>query len=421
MKLFGYLLVACAGLGLFACSTEDEVPTIDTGKTKSVTLVLNGISTKTDTKAIDAPTTGTPPHQITLKDVRIIFYNIGTGTIYRMVDVDPTTTPTDWTTITSGSGLTYHNLNQLVDAVMIIGNKTGKNFDWTGNANEIKDSKLWAANENTTPSGGTTKDYVTLFGTTEAGGTDNYFQASTSPVIDPDDDHPLYVAKLQVKPLVARFEIGNIRCTNLGAELYSYITLKTIGLIEFSQQEQVWPRSASTISQRLITTGTTPNITMPGVTATPINQIEGPFEFGKAGNGIAWAYNDIPKDGTTFVKLDDPLDNYNPSGTTTTPDGGDRFTYNFFPEDFSGGLFPNIKLVMDEVHPKDDLVTVPWRYVTTIKFSETLTPKAGNIYQVSLNFEEKNIGPWDPSAIICVNVTATVIPWTIVALTPLYE
>ena len=421
MKLFSYLLVACAGLGLFACSTEDEVPTIDTGKSKSVTLVLNGISTKTDTKAIDAPTTGTPPHQITLKDVRIIFYNIGTGTIYRMVDIDQTSA--EWTAITGTAGQTYHNLNQLVDAVMIIGNKTGKNFDWSlpGNANKIKASKLWAANENTTPSGGTTKDYVTLFGTTEAGGTDNYFKASTDPVTDSNDGNPLYVAKLQVKPLVARFEIGDIKCTNLGSALYSYITLKTIGLIEFSQQEQVWPRSAITISQRLIATGTTPNITMPTISVTATNDIIGPFEFGKAGNGIEWAYNDIPKDGTTFVKLDDPLDNYNPSGTTASPDGGKRFAYNFFPEDFDNGKFPNIKLVMDEVQPKDALVTVPWRYVTTIKFDPTLVPKAGNIYQVSLNFEEKNIGPWDPSAIICVNVTATVIPWTIVALTPLYE
>ena len=39
MKLFGYLLVACAGLGLFACSTEDD-PTIENGDVanKSVSL-----------------------------------------------------------------------------------------------------------------------------------------------------------------------------------------------------------------------------------------------------------------------------------------------------------------------------------------------------------------------------------------------
>lgn len=57
MKLFSYLLVACAGLGLFACSTEDD-PTIENGDgaKKSVSLKLNGIAGSLNTKAIETGT-----------------------------------------------------------------------------------------------------------------------------------------------------------------------------------------------------------------------------------------------------------------------------------------------------------------------------------------------------------------------------
>ena len=73
MKLFSYLLVACAGLGLFACNTEND-PVIENGDgvTKSVSLKLNGISGSLNTKAVEP---GTPAAgKIVLKDLKIIFF-----------------------------------------------------------------------------------------------------------------------------------------------------------------------------------------------------------------------------------------------------------------------------------------------------------------------------------------------------------
>lgn len=87
MKLFGYLLVACAGLGLFACSTEDD-PTIENGDVanKSVSLKLNGIAGSLDTKAIEAGTMSAG--EIVLKDLKIVFYDnsnpTGPRPIYRV-------------------------------------------------------------------------------------------------------------------------------------------------------------------------------------------------------------------------------------------------------------------------------------------------------------------------------------------------
>ena len=94
MKLFSYLLVACAGLGLFACNTEDD-PTIENGDgaKKSVALKLAGIS-GSETKATDVATDASASdHTIGLKDLKIVFYkNSGDGPIYRIETLNTGTT-----------------------------------------------------------------------------------------------------------------------------------------------------------------------------------------------------------------------------------------------------------------------------------------------------------------------------------------
>ena len=130
MKLFSYLLVACAGLSLFACNTEND-PVIENGDgvTKSVSLKLNGISGSLNTKAIEAGTTSTSTEAIILKDLKIVFYDktATNGPIYRTVVFDPVANSTEWAALTgTGDGYVFHNLDPKVTSVLIVGNWQGK-------------------------------------------------------------------------------------------------------------------------------------------------------------------------------------------------------------------------------------------------------------------------------------------------------
>lgn len=405
MKLFGYLLVACAGLGLFACSTEDEVPTIDTGKSKSVTLKISGVTNIPSTKAIDASTPGNvgDTYAMALKDVRIVFYDQNGGAIYR-TDTVYSTDP-EWADLTDGStGIVYHNINPLVDAVMIIGNHVGKDIDWSNDADDIKASELDAAGENTEPSpSNDSKDYVTLFGE------DIALSMIAEPNADPHYD--FYQADITLKPLVARFEIGNVQCKNLNEQLYASFILEGIGLIDFNRQ--VTLGTGLVIAPKL-------GIVVPSPTTLPYilepNSVPGPgagqYEFGDETSAIAWSYESM---GMTL--MDDSTDIHNPAGG--------KYAFNFFPSnnplDSLRG-FPNIKLVLDDVMALDPNIQVTYRYVATATFSESsLYATAGNIYKIDLIFREINIGPWDPTSTICVNVEVTVQPWTIYTLTPVFH
>ena len=401
MKLFSYLLVACAGLGLFACNTEDEVPAVDTGKTQSVVLKIEGVTPMPTTKAIDAATTTTT---MTLKDVKIVFYDQSDGKIYRIVELD--SGDADWASIT-GSGVIYHNLSQLVDGVLIVGNYKGKTITWT-DANTIKASKLDASGENTEPTPSLdSKDYVTLFGEDIA-----LTVSTASP--DPDPAHTVLLdAEISLKPLVARFEIGNIQCSNLNEALYASFKLEGIGLIDFNREAVLGTGIAELprLGIAVPTPSTAPYILPPGGTAGA-----GQYVFGNETSAIAWSYEPINN-----VLMDGPTDIFNPDLGTVV--GGGKFAFNFFPGNPAGTTrgFPNIKLILNNVTPLDPLVTVPFNNVTTISFAETtLTATAGHIYQINLIFKEVNIGPWDPTAVICVNVVVTVQPWTIHQLTPTY-
>lgn len=114
----------------------------------------------------------------------------------------------------------YHDLDPKVNAVLVVGNwkNEGKSFTWT-NVTSIKSSVLLAANENkdvsdfSSPTPVTsTKNYVTLWGQSMA-------DFATGPA---DPNHPnttLYTTSVNIKPLVSRFEIGDIQCTDL--EIYA--------------------------------------------------------------------------------------------------------------------------------------------------------------------------------------------------------
>ena len=404
MKLFGYLLVACAGLGLFACNTEDEVPTIDTGKTQSVQLKLSGIAGSL-TKAIEAGTGAVSTENIILKDLKVIFYeNTGSGPIYRVENFGAVSTPADWALLTGPTGLVFHNLDPKVNAVLVIGNwQMGKDFTFT-NVDAIKASNLLAAEENQVAAAETsTKSYVTLWG-------EDTSLASTTFT---DTTHPTgaviteKAADVTINPLVARFEIGNIQCTDLGT-MYSSFDLKGLGLIDLSLNKSIG--AVPGLSTRLVIDT---HIVEPGFPAPP------KYEFSVAPE-LAWAYNAIIPN----VTISSSGTQYNPDGTTASPNGSKKFAYNFFPDPTG---FPNIKLVLDNVMLKTGPES-SFDYVVTAKFTsdpahtiDVPSPTAGYIYKVDLAFKEENIGPWNPDNFICVIVKVTVTPWTIMALYPVFE
>ncbi len=421
MKLFSYLLVACAGLGLFACNTEND-PVIENGDgvTKSVSLKLNGISGSLNTKAIEAGTTSTSTEAIILKDLKIVFYDktATNGPIYRTVVFDPVANSTEWAALTgTGDGYVFHNLDPKVTSVLIVGNWQGKggtvaspttNINWA-NVSSIKSSVLLAAEENqsvpnleTTPTN-STKNYVTLWGEADlvSGGT---FVDSTHPtgaVVSK------YTAAVTIKPLVARMEIGNIQCDNLGT-MYSEFYLKGIGLIEMFLENSI---DGTGKSDRLMIDT---HILEPG--SAPLT---GKYVFGTDAN-LAWAFDAIYEGGTppNFVLINNLNDIYNPNGTSASPSGNLKFAYNFFPE----AEFPNIKLLLHNVKTVGGGLS-GFNYVATASFEEDDAnhPLAGYIYKVDLKFKEINIGPWNPDNFICVIVKVTVTPWTIMSLTPVFH
>lgn len=409
MKLFSYLLVACAGLGLFACNTEND-PVIENGDgvTKSVSLKLNGISGSLNTKAVEPGTA--VAGKIVLKDLKIVFYDktAANGPIYRIEEFDGTSTsPTDvanWTALTGTAGYIFHDLDPKVNAVLVVGNwkNEGKTFTWT-HVSSIKSSVLLAANENkavsdfSSPTPVTsTKNYVTLWGQDE----------DISPTFT-DPLHPnatTYSAAVNIKPLVSRFEIGNIQCTDLNTpgSIYSSFDLKGIGLIDMSLENTIAQSEIPGVSSPRLVINT--NIIESGTPGA------GQYLFGSPTNAISWAYNSI-----TPVTISAATTIYNPEGTK-------KFVYNFFPDPTG---FPNIKLVLDNVMLKTGPES-SFDYVVTANFKDsptgsTVVPSAGKIYTIDLAFKEENIGPWDPDLFKCVIVNVTVADWVIVPLYPEFK
>lgn len=412
MKLFSYLLVACVGLGLFACNTEND-PVIENGDgvTKSVSLKLNGISGSLNTKAVEPGTA--VAGKIVLKDLKIVFYDktATDGPIYRIEEFDGTSTNQadieKWADLTGtggtgNPGYIFHDLDPKVNAVLVVGNwkNEGKSFTWT-NVTSIKSSVLSAANENKAVSDfsptpvTSTKNYVTLWGQSMGD-----FAIGTADPVHPNTT--LYTTSVDIKPLVSRFEIGNIQCTDLGT-IYGSFKLKGIGLIDMSLTNTI----AGSLSDRL---GIVTHIVEPGHAAPP------KYEFGSALE-LAWAYNAIPD-----VVISSSGTKYNPDGTTAAPNGTKKFVYNFFPDPTG---FPNIKLVLDNVM----LITGPessFDYVVTANFKDSPTgsivvPSAGKIYTIDLAFKEENIGPWNPDDFKCVIVDVNVADWVIVPLYPEFK
>ena len=264
---------------------------------------------------------------------------------------------------------------------------------------------LLAANENKAVSDfsptpvTSTKNYVTLWGQDE----------DISPTFT-DLLHPnatTYSAAVNINPLVSRFEIGNIQCTDLNTpgSIYSSFDLKGIGLIDMSLENTIAKSEIpDVLSPRLVINTNIIESGTPGA---------GQYLFGSPTNAISWAYNSIS-----------PLVTVSSASTKYNPDTDKKFVYNFFPDPTG---FPNIKLVLDNVMLKTGPES-SFDYVVTANFKDGRTtpasaiiPTAGKIYTIDLAFKEENIGPWDPDKFKCVIVDVNVADWEIIPLVPEFK
>ncbi len=375
MKTAKMFLVTLAALSMAACSNNDEIPGMNNDGTKSVSLRLDGLATSS--RAIgDAQKAG----QIALSNLTVYFTD-GTNILAKK---SLSTANDEWAELT-GAGHVFHQLPSAVSQIQIVGNSTGKSITETSVGN-LKGSTLMAASEQEFTN-------VTLFGEdtelTETEGGDEHVDK-------------VYTATVDLKPLVARFEIGNIACTDLGTGPVKQFDLSVIGLMDFNSGVTL----AGTASG---TEYTLDNVLEPGSQA-----VQGKVIFGEADENAGWAWDKIS--GATNITSSAP---WNPGES-----GDKKFVYQFIPNKLANGKMAQVKLVLDKVVWTDG-TNNPFNSIVTAKFQKDGVDldkfEAGKIYTVDYKFKGENVGPWNPDDVKCVQINVTVASWEIVALTPVFE
>lgn len=370
MKLNRLAMIALMALGVVACDKNNNDSDELTAGKKSVVLKLDGLV------GTSRAANGTPGAEgkINLANVVIVFSDGSSIIKYEELNSQ---SGANWTALTT-TGVAYHNLDNRITQVHVIGNTTGKTIKLDGTVAEMKASTLDVKDEQDMSN-------VTLFGE------DDYLEPAAGSHGDashPDDELTMFNAEVNLKPLIARIEIGNIQCEDLGT-LYKSLSLQDIGLMNFN----------GIISLDGVTKGlemTMANVLEPG-TGT---RADGEIVFGES-VCAGWGWDAISNE-----VLDGAADIHYP----TT--GNDRYVYHFIPRnDLKVKLYLSATDVNDHVSP----------FTTVTAGFDGTTFEVGKIYQLSLVFGEENIKPWDPDETICVNVKVNVAEWDIQQLTPVYE
>lgn len=414
MKISKSLFLAFAGLGLFACSNEDVTTGVDNSGNNSIVIKLDGL---TASRSVGDPVNDDNSDNkvaTTLNDVAIVLSDgstiYGVETLKNVAEEGQD--KTNWTQLTtSGSGYIIHEVSSHVREVHVIGNYA-----------ENEDLKTWVEATQKTPTSSnvsqmkakvvqanTQQDFtkVTLFGEDVALTT-----AGSDTAGDPNHDveegtttHTMLQAEVNLKHLVSRIEIGNIQCEDLGT-MYKQLTLKYIGLLNYYNQIHL--------------DGTTPEVAMTldnVLEPTDANKSpeEGYYSWSNSTTNAlyAWAWDEI----ATGAVITDKGTPWNP----TLNEGTGKFVYQFIPDEVSGKNF-NVKLYLDAVENNDGGAVSAFHTVTA-KFEggSAISEEPGKIYKVDFKFGEENIGPWNPSEVICVKVTVSVEDWTIQTVTPTFE
>lgn len=410
MKISKSLFLAFAGLGLFACSNEDVTTGVDNSGNNSIVIKLDGL---TASRSVGNPVNGDSDNKVatTLNDVAIV---LSDGSTIYGVNTLKSTDGGDWTQLTtSTTGYIIHEVSSHVREVHVIGNYA-----------ESEDLKTWVEATQKTPTSSnvsqmkakvvqanTQQDFtkVTLFGEDVALTT-----AGSDTAGDPNHDveegtttHTMLQAEVNLKHLVSRIEIGNIQCDDLGT-MYKQLTLKYIGLLNYYNQihlDGTTPEVAMTLD----------NVLEPGTTTIGEDKYcwSDPDISEAKYNDYKWAWDEI----ATGAVITDKGTPWNP----TLNEGTGKFVYQFIPDEVSGKNF-NVKLYLDAVENNDGGAVSAFHTVTA-KFEggSAISEEPGKIYKVDFKFGEENIGPWNPSEVICVKVTVSVEDWTIQTVTPTFE
>lgn len=407
MKLTKSLFLAFAGLGLFACSNEDVTTGVDNSGNNSIVIKLDGL---TASRSVGNPVNdddGNNKVATTLNDVAIV---LSDGSTIYGVNTLKSTDGGDWTQLTtSTTGYIIHEVSSHVREVHVIGNYAENStlkawVEGTPTSSNVSTMKALVVQANTQ------QDFtkVTLFGedvalTTVSGG-----DTAGDPNHDVEEGtttHTMLQADVNLKHLVSRIEIGNIQCEDLGT-MYKQLTLKYIGLLNYYNQIHL--------------DGTTPAVTMTlenVLEPTDANNSpeEGYYSWSNSATDAlyAWAWDKIEAGAVI-----------NNSGTQWNPtlnDGKGKFVYQFIPDKVTGKNF-NVKLYLDAVENNTGSAVSAFHTVTA-KFEggSAISEDPGKIYKVDFKFGEENIGPWNPSEVICVKVTVSVEDWTIQTVTPTFE
>lgn len=365
-------MAALAVVGLAACTNEESGNPVSGENTQSVVLSLAGLG-NTSTKAIEGSETENTT--ITLDDVTICFADA--STIYRTEKFDSKSA--EWADLTDkDKGIIFHEVPAAVTTVYALSNATGVDVSTVA---KLKASTVKMKDQQDF-------DNVLLYGSsTLTTVEDGEHQVGTG--ADAETHPTLKKADITIAPLVSRIEIGNIQCTGNWTEFKS-IELKHIGLADFHSQTTIEGTLGGTFVQH------GENLLAPG--SSPV---EGKIVFGSTDNAdIAWAWDAIT--GGTLAN----------NNTKFNPEGTKKFAYEFLPKDAI-----RIKLYVQATRISDGQID-PFNTVVTAGFS-SLQP--GYIYTVDLAFEENDIKPWDPKDLTCIQVSVTAKPWTVQALTPVYE
>ena len=363
------------------------------GETQSIAIKLEGLATD---KAGRALGDNTVADQTTATfDNIVILCSDGTNILKaaKLASTDEA-----WTQLKTETGYFIHNVPASVREVYAIGNYdsaqelnswvTGLNNDNPSTTNAIMNAKVIKAAEQQTFAD------VTLFGS-------DIELATANPADDPEDGHNKVLnADITIKPIVSRIEISQISCTDLGTS-FNKIDLKYIGLLNYYNQTTL---GGNATIQRTIAEVVEPSITTPE---------EGKISWGEdaADANDAWAWD----------KFDTNVSLTSSSKTYKAAEGKAVASYQFIPKKVGETNF-NVKLYVAATETASNStsalnsVTANFTGDTDFKYNEP-----GMVYKVNLDFTEKNVGPWDPSETICVNVVVKASQWVVKQLDVTYE
>lgn len=428
MKMMKYFLLALISAGLFACSNDDDDQGTgpDADEPKTITLSIKSLES-VKMRSVGKKTTDT---KIKLSKAYILF-NTENGEVVdvKVVESDGSGADDPINKLISDEGLTFHDINNAVENIAVIGNPVIYDIstpDWQPSItmpekgdviSDIEKDMVSAFDQQN-------QDYISLYGKGALG----------DPVkVEEHGDAVKYNAyvyqpEITVKALVSRFEIGNIQCEDLGV-IYGDLVVRGIGMVDFYEYETLDGTVSSKLSEGVYKIDKNGSVIAksgqifdPAYSNNPDPAIDPFFSFSESAGRIGWRYESAPLEGGAEPRLGTGNDQYNPALTQDPGPERGVFAFNFIPE---VGEFPNIKLWVN-IFSKDN-PTLPigtnW-FVTTSGFDVTDNlvwhPAPGYIYTLDFKFKEENLGDYNHD-IRCADVKVKITPWVLEEVEPRFK